>query len=58
MQTCALGLVTGLGMQMHEKRVAQNNKASRYQTQVELSYQETTTNVEQSYLSIQLPTVR
>ena len=38
--------------------VAQSNKASRFQGQVALANQKTTTNVEQSYLSIQLPSVR
>ena len=37
---------------------AQSNKASRFQGQVALTNQKTTTNVEQSYLSIQLPSVR
>ena len=37
--------------------VAQSNEASRFQGQVALANQKTTTNVEQSYLSIQLPSV-
>ena len=38
--------------------VAQSNEASRLQGQVALANQKTTTNVEQSYLSIQLLSVR
>ena len=37
--------------------VAQSNKASRFQGQVALANQKTTTNIKQSYLSIQLPSV-
>ena len=37
--------------------VAQSNEALRFQGQVALANQKTTTNVEQSYLSIQLPSV-
>ena len=38
--------------------VVQSNEASRFQGHVALANQKTTTNVEQSYLSIQLPSVR